>query len=206
MFEDGETEVMLNAQKEGLSPRFAKAFYKLELADNPIMRIGVALEAFGYDNKKIGVPDLCPGTACLRKETTDGCEQYWNEKGDGAFLFVYKMCVPYETGPLLKTKDGRIAIANMKIRRKDMGLLYTGDEKNLKDIKLGHLPLKCPNTEKACGNSTKIYSVEDPADCLIGIVSDRDYKLYMGIVKRELAAVELKKNAYCESVHGKPGC
>ena len=206
MFEDIETDVMLNAQKEGLSPRYARAFYKMATHKEPVQNEIACIEAFGFDHVKEGVPNICPGTACLRKETTDECVQYRNEEHDGTILMVSKTESAHDLFPMVKVVGKTLLIHNLDVKKKYTAFLYVGNEKNLKDIKLGYCVLRCPNTDYACGSNAKIYRLESIKDCLIGLVSDRDYKLYRRLAENAVSALESKKQDYCESVHGKPGC
>jgi len=191
MIDEAETDMMINAQKERLSPRLAKGFYKLRLAANPYEMMEACIDAFGFGNKKNGKPDICQGTTCL--ENGPRYIQYWNDEGDA--MFIIQDAITVNLNNVSKLERGFIIFG---LTRNREAIYYAGPEENLSKFRIGRKKVKCPSGE--CTSHMPLYQVDvNLKDYLIGGVSDRDYKTYTRIVENGLAALAAKRQACCEA-------
>jgi hypothetical protein len=187
-----ETEAMLRAQKEGLSPGTMQALYRLGMPSdppsNPIQDHAICLDRFGYSHVRRGRPQLCPGTYCFEENAQ--YYQFWNEANDGMFLL--KHTVRPESQVVATAPMPIVLFANIN----HLNSYFVGSEDELKRLGIQHEVMTCPLNKEPCNQPFKTYVVTGIIDAFLASVGEKDVQRYMDIIKEEIAKMDKQSDTH----------
>jgi len=181
-----ETEAMLRAQKEGLSPGIAQAIYRMGIASNPIQESAVCLDRFGYSRTKRGRPQLCPGTYCFEEKAD--YYQFWNDEQSNMFLL--KHTVRPESQVVATAPMPIVLFANIN----HLNSYFVGSEDELKRMGMQYEVMTCPTTGEPCKQPFKTYEVTGIAEAFLASVGEKEAIRYMNLIKEEIEKVNKKSD------------
>jgi len=187
--DDLETDIMLRAEKEGLSPRDIQVIYKLGSSySNPIQASALWLDRLGYFRVRRGRPQLrCLGTYCFEENAQ--YYQFWNEANNGMFLL--KHTVRPESQVVATAPIPIVLFANVNHLRS----YFVGSEDELERLGMQHEVIKCPSTGETCNQPVKVYEVKNIVDAFFASVGEKEVlQRYLTIIDEELAKMKKKSD------------
>jgi hypothetical protein len=180
-----ETEAMLRAQKEGLSPGIMQAIYRIGMPGNdPIQDSTVCLDRLGYSFSGSERPQPCPGKYCFEKNAK--YYQFWNEKKNGRVIL--KHTVRLESQVVATAPIPIVLFANVN----HLNSYFVGSEDELEKLGVKSEVMTCPNTGKPCDQPVKVYEIGNVAEAFLDRIGMEDVKRYVALIKEEIAKMDKK--------------